>query len=78
MPRYRHHSLGELISTISFFGVAVYLTLSGFDWKEQGDMFRAGMSWFAAFLCYLGAIRFRLAQLAMSIQQRHGRKDAAK
>ncbi|NBR39148.1 MAG: hypothetical protein EBT93_06980 [Alphaproteobacteria bacterium] len=78
MPRYRHHSLGELISTICFFGVAVYLTLSGFDWKDQGDLFRAWISWFAALLCYLGAIRFRLAQLAMNIQQRQRRKNAAK
>ena len=78
MPRYRHHSLGELISTISFFGVAVYLTLSGLDWKDQGDAMRAWLSWFAALLCYLGAIRFRLAQLALSFQQHKRRKNAAK
>ncbi|XDZ64957.1 hypothetical protein AB8880_08465 [Alphaproteobacteria bacterium LSUCC0684] len=78
MPRYRHHSLGELISTISFFGVAVYLTLSGFDWKDGGDMMRAWLSWFAALLCYLGAMRFRLAQMAMRYQQRKRRRDDAK
>jgi len=70
MPRYRHHSLGELISTISFFGVAVYLTLSGFDWQDQGQMMRAWLSWFAALLCYMGALRFRIAQLVLSLQHR--------
>jgi len=76
MPRYRHHSLGELISTISFFGVAVYLTLSGFDWQDQGNMTRAWLSWFAALLCFLGALRFRLAQLAVALEKRKGAKNA--
>jgi len=76
MPRYRHHSLGELISTISFFGVALYLTLSGFDWQDQGQMMRAWLSWFAALLCYMGALRFRIAQLVLSLQHRLEKRDA--
>jgi hypothetical protein len=76
MPRYRHHSLGELISTISFFGVAVYLTLSGFDLRDEGEMMRAWISWFAALLCFLGALRFRLAQMVLSVQQRLEKRDA--
>lgn len=67
-----------MISTICFFGVAVYLTLSGFDWKAAGDMMRAWMSWFAALLCYLGAIRFRLAQIVMGLQQNKRRNNGSR
>ena len=73
MPRTRHHSLGELISTVSFFGVAVYLALSALEWHDLGNTTRAALSWFAAFLCFLGAMRFRLANWVMTIN--HLRKS---
>jgi hypothetical protein len=73
MPRYRHHSLGELISTVSFFGVAVFLVLSGMDWLDQANTTRAYLSWFAAFLCFLGSIRFWLAQMVQSMRRWHVR-----
>jgi hypothetical protein len=71
MPRYRHHSLGELISTVSFFGVSIFLLLSGFDWLEHGDQLRAWMSWFAACLCFLGSMRFRIAQIALALRKQN-------
>ncbi len=69
MPRTRHHSLGELISTVTFFGSAIYLVLSALQWHDMGNSLRAGLSWFAAFLCFLGALRFRIANWVMMFKQ---------
>jgi hypothetical protein len=69
MPKTRHHSLGELISTVTFFGSTIYLVLTALQWHDMGDTLRASISWFAALLCFLGALRFRIASWVMTIQK---------
>ena len=36
MARHRQHSLGEMISSLTFFGCAIYLVVSAADWQDQG------------------------------------------
>ena len=67
MARHRQHSLGEMISSLTFLGCAVYLVISGVDWRDQGNDIRAIISWIAAVFCFMGAIRFQLAQWIMTL-----------
>ena len=62
MARHRQHSLGEMISSLTFFGCAIYLVVSAADWQDQGDNTRALLSCLAALMCFLGSIRFQVAQ----------------
>jgi hypothetical protein len=67
MGRRKEHSLGEMISSLTFFGCAVYLVISAIEWQDQGDHLRAMLSWLAALLCFLGSIRFQVAQWVMAL-----------
>ena len=62
MARHRQHSLGEMISSLTFFGCAIYLVVSAADWQDQGHNTRAVLSCLAALMCFLGSIRFQVAQ----------------
>ncbi len=35
MGRRKEHSLGEMISSLTFFGCAVYLVISAIEWQDQ-------------------------------------------
>ncbi len=78
MARHRQHSLGEMISSLTFLGCAVYLVISGVDWRDQGNDIRAIISWIAAVFCFMGAIRFQIAQwimMLMSLRRRSNDKS---
>jgi len=57
----RHRSMGELISTFCFFGMAAYLFLNGLEYRDEGFETRSYLAWAAAFLCFLGGMRFSIA-----------------
>ena len=61
--RRSHGSLGDLISTLVFFGMALLAFLTGFGALEAGETWRAVGIWLAGFLCFLGACRYLLARL---------------
>ena len=55
--RRSHGSLGDLISTLVFSGMALLAFLTGFGALEAGEPWRAAGIWFTGFLCFLGASR---------------------
>ncbi|MEC8176753.1 MAG: hypothetical protein VX055_03040, partial [Pseudomonadota bacterium] len=61
--RHSHGSLGDLISTLVFSGMALLAVLTGFGALDAGETWRASGIWFAGFLCFLGACRYPLARL---------------
>ena len=61
--RRSHGSLGDLISTLVFLGMALLAFLTGFGALEAGEIWRASGIWFAGFLSFLGACRYPLARL---------------
>ena len=63
MPRRRHESLGELISTAAFFGVSVTLLIASADSFTMSNSFKGFGSAFAGILCFLGGLRFPIARV---------------
>jgi hypothetical protein len=54
-------SIGEMISSVSFFGLGVYATLYGFAFFEAGLIMKALLSWLAATSLLVASIRFMVA-----------------
>ncbi len=57
----KDRSLGEMISTVVFFGVATYLLIDGLGLFGEGQKWRGIGSLFAATCCALGGLRFAIA-----------------
>ena len=68
--RRSHGSLGDLISTLVFSGMALLAFLTGFGALEADEPWRAVGIWFTGFLCFLGACRYPLARLFYAITER--------
>jgi len=56
-------SIGELISTLTFFGLALYLVPYSLAVIEEGDNLRGYFGLLAALFCACGALRFVIADL---------------
>ena len=54
-------SIGEMISTVTFLGVCLACIAQALAFIEATLFLRAGLSFFAAFLCFMGGIRFMIA-----------------
>ena len=64
MPRRRHESLGDMISTVAFFGVSLTLAIASADsffFENYGKA--VGFS-LAGLMCFLGGLRYPIARLA--------------
>ncbi len=59
----RKQSIGEMISTVSFAGLAVYLLLFSLDLMDRGESGRGALGVVAAACCGLGALRFVIARI---------------
>ena len=59
----RHRSLGEMISTATFFGCGVFIFLYSMELFNMGHKLRAYVGLTAALFCILGAFRFTIANL---------------
>jgi len=64
MPRRKHESLGELISTVVFFGVAVTLFVAAIESFDMGSTLKGFGFTLAGTLCFLGGLRFPIARLS--------------
>lgn len=63
MPRRSHESLGDMISTVSFFGVALTLAIASAD-SFVVDNYLKGFGFaIAGILCFLGGLRYPIARL---------------
>ena len=57
----KDRSIGEMISTVVFFGVAAYLLVYGLGLLDEGEKWRGIGGLFAATCCALGGLRFVIA-----------------
>ena len=62
MPRRRHESLGDMISTLVFFGVSLTLALASADHFLIGNYFKGFGFLIAGIMCFLGALRYPIAR----------------
>ena len=63
MPRRRHESLGDMISTVTFFGVSLTLALASVDsFLIENYLKGFGFS-VAGIMCFLGGMRYPIARL---------------
>ena len=57
----KHQSVGEVISTFCFVGVAFYLLIYSLDLLESGQTLRGYGGLLASVFCGLGGLRFVIA-----------------
>ena len=63
-------SFGEVISTITFFGVAIACALQALSFYEKELLIKSYVSMFACLLCTMGGLRFVIANLLNSLSKR--------
>ena len=62
-------SLGQLISTAVFYGVAFLIFLKGMDFLANDEIIHAYISFTCAFLNFLAGMRFAIASLYSRIKK---------
>ncbi len=63
-------SIGEMISTITFFGVAIACALQALSFYEKELLIKSYVSIFACLLCTMGGLRFVIANLLNNLSKR--------
>ena len=63
-------SIGEMISTVTFFGVALACIIQAVAFNESDQVIRSYISAFAGFLCVMGGLRFVIANIINNIYKR--------
>ena len=59
----KHRSLGEIISTATFLGCGVFIFIYSMELFEIGQQLRAYIGLAAALFCFMGGLRFAIANL---------------
>lgn len=63
MPRRRHESLGDMISTVTFFGVSLTLAIAAAD-SFLIEQYLKGVGFsLAGLMCFFGGLRYPIARL---------------
>lgn len=71
MSRRRTRSLGEMISTVCFYGIGVYFVIEGAVLRDMGGApLTYGGLWLAGVACILGGARFIIADLVARVRTR--------
>ncbi len=63
-------SIGEIISTVTFFGVALACVIQAVAFHDSEQVTRSYISAFAGILCAMGGLRFVIANLINNIYKR--------
>ena len=58
----KQRSIGEMISTVTFFGLSVYFLIFSLELLEEGEKLRGTIGLLAAACCCLGGLRFVIAE----------------
>ena len=58
----KQRSIGEMISTVTFFGLSAYLLIFSLGLLEEGVKLRGIIGLLAATFCGLGGLRFVIAE----------------
>ena len=61
----KQRSIGEMISTVTFFGLSVYLMIFSLGVLEEGEKLRGTVGLLAAACCGLGSLRFVIAEFVI-------------
>ena len=61
----KQRSIGEMISTVTFFGLSAYLVLFSIGLLEEGEKLRGVIGLLAAACCGLGGLRFVIAEFVI-------------
>ena len=59
----KQQSIGEMISTVTFFGLSAYLLIFSLGLLEENEKLRGTIGLLAATCCGLGGLRFVIAEL---------------
>ena len=65
----KHQSIGEMISTCCFVGVAFYLLIYSLDLLESGETLRGYGGLLASMCCALGGLRFVIANFVEMLRK---------
>ena len=57
----KQRSIGEMISTVTFFGLSAYLLIFSLGLLEEGEKLRGTIGLLAAACCGCGGLRFVIA-----------------
>ncbi len=63
-------SIGEMISTLTFFGMAGACVIQAIEFHEAELQLRSYVSAFAGLLCVLGGLRFFIADMVKVVKKR--------
>lgn len=66
-------SLGEMISTMVFFGMAGWLALEALSLVEQAPAWQVAGLWICALFSFLGGLRFVIARAWAGLQRGRNR-----
>ena len=58
----KQRSIGEMISTVTFFGLSAYLLIFSLGLLEEGEKLRGTIGLLAAACCGLGGLRVVIAE----------------
>jgi hypothetical protein len=61
----KQRSIGEMISTVTFFGLSIYLVIFSLGLLEEGEKLRGTIGLLAATCCGLGGLRFVIAEFVV-------------
>jgi len=65
----RKRSTGELISSVTFFGAAIWLGYEAKEFMSEGDVLKSFAVYLGAFLSLLAAIRFTIQSLVHRVSE---------
>ncbi|MDA9930500.1 hypothetical protein N9E91_04575 [Alphaproteobacteria bacterium] len=69
VARRKHRSLGEMISTVCFYGVGVFFVLEGALARDEGQpALHFLVLWLAGAMCIFGGARFLIADLVRKVR----------
>ena len=74
MPRRRHESLGEFISTVVFFGVALTLFVASIESFLLQNKFKGYGFLIAGCMCFLGGLRYPIARFTDKLTKKRDKK----
>ncbi|MEC8642647.1 MAG: hypothetical protein VXZ67_07035 [Pseudomonadota bacterium] len=67
----KQRSLGEMISTVCFYGVGVYFLLEGSLARDEGEPAHIFLGlWLAGLVCVVGGARFIIAETVEKLRAR--------
>ncbi|WP_298802630.1 hypothetical protein [uncultured Lentibacter sp.] len=66
----RTRSMGEMISTVCFFGMSAWILLEALALLGQVPKIQVWGLFCASFMCFLGGLRFVIADVAEAVRRR--------